>query len=191
MYLLNLNRMAADRRSPFLHSIGIIMRHIILTVLIGLALQTGVAQAEAAKPTVGQAYGDWKFQCSALKQDTTRCAFVQTIVASTDQRKIAQLQIVEADGAEPQFTILLPLGLDLQTAVTMKIDDADPITVPLKTCVQQGCLGTIAIDASLKESLAAGQSLKVQFSLANGKKDISFAGSLKGLADAFTAAAWF
>lgn len=169
------------------------MRNIILSALIGLALQTGAALAEGEKPTVGQAYGDWKFQCSAVAQNSTRCAFVQTIVASSNKHKIAQLQIVEAqgDGVEPQLTFLLPLGLDLQSAVTMQIDDADAVPVPLKTCAPQGCVGVLPVDATLAEALAAGQSLKVQFSLANGKKDVGFTSSLKGLSDAFAAAAWF
>jgi invasion protein IalB len=73
----------------------------------------------------------------------------------------------------------------------MQIDDADAVTVPLKTCAPQGCVGVLPVDAALAEALAAGQSLKVQFSLANGKKDVGFTSSLKGLSDAFAAAAWF
>lgn len=165
------------------------MRYFILSLFLAV-FQTGSAQASQIK--AGTAFGDWVFECSALAQNATKCALVQTIVASTDQRKIAQFQIVEPmDGAAAQMSVLLPLGLDFQSPVVIQIDTSDAIPLTPKTCIKSGCLLSVEVDATLAAALSAGTKLSVQFSLANGKKDITFGGSLSGLTDAFAAAAWF
>ena len=168
------------------------MRNILLTAMISLAVQSGAAFAQDAKPEVGQVFGDWVFRCSAKAKDTTNCALVQTIVAEADKHKIAQLQLVEAkEGAAPQFTLLLPLGLDAQRPITLSIDGAEALPASVKTCLPQGCVASLDLDSTIADALAAGSSLSVVFSMANGKQDIGFNGSLKGLSDAFAAVAWF
>lgn len=167
------------------------MRSIIISLFLA-AFQIGSAMAETSQIKAGTAFGNWVFQCSAVAQNATKCALVQTIVAGADKHKIAQIQFVEpVEGSSPQMSLLLPLGLDLQSPVTVQIDTAKPVALAPKTCIKSGCLFAVGLDATFAASLAAGTKLSVQFSLANGKKDVGFGGSLTGLTDAFAAVAWF
>jgi len=167
------------------------MRDLIGCVVLGLLFGAGYAVAQDNPPKIGQQFGDWVFQCSAVAQNQTACAFVQTIVSQDGKRQLAQLQMLEqkTEPASYILTMLLPLGLDIQNGVTAKIDTTDPVAATLKTCLPRGCIATIALDKNLADALKHGKSLALDFTMGGGKKTIT--GSLNGIAEAFNAIAWF
>lgn len=167
------------------------MRRIFSTALLCLGLSAGAALAQDGGPVMGQAYGDWVFQCAAVAQDKTVCAFSQTVTEG--QRKVAQFQIREATKADGAalMTLLLPLGFDFENGVNVTIDDGDPLPVTLKTCRAQGCVATMPIDQAAADQLRSGEKMTVALTANEGQRKLTIVGSLKGLTDAFAAAGWF
>lgn len=169
------------------------MRYLNSAAVFGMTIWAGSGFAEVLQPTVGQKFGDWVFQCSAVAQNQTDCAFVQRIVTADASRQLAQLQILESR-KEPNtyaFTMLLPLGLDVQIGVTARIDQTDPVSVPITTCLPRGCIASLPLDESLAGALRTGGKLEMAFTMADGNRTARITGSLNGINEAFTAAAWF
>lgn len=179
--------------APFLFRKDYEMRYLISAAVLGLAFGSGSALARDSQPKVGQKFGDWVFQCSAVAQNKTDCAFVQTIVTPDGKRQVAQLQMLEQKGEPGTYvvTVFLPLGLDLQVGVTARIDQTDPVAAPLKTCLPRGCIASMPLDENLAGALRNGNKLELAFTLADGKKTATITGSLKGIDEALTAAGWF
>jgi invasion protein IalB len=169
------------------------MRYLISVAVLGLAFGSGSALAQDGQPKVGQKFGDWVFQCSAVAQNQTDCAFVQTIVTPDGKRQLAQLQMLEQKTVPGTYilTVVLPLGLDLQNGVTARIDQTDPVLVTLKTCLPRGCIASMPLDEVLGSALRNGNALELAFTVADGKKTATVTGSLTGIDEAFSAAAWF
>ena len=169
------------------------MRYLISVAVLGLAFGSGSALAQDSQPKVGQKFGDWVFQCSAVAQNQTDCAFVQTIVTPDGKRQLAQLQMLEQKTVPGTYilTVVLPLGLDLQNGVTARIDQTDPVLVTLKTCLPRGCIASMPLDEVLGSALRNGNALELAFTVADGKKTATVTGSLTGIDEAFSAAAWF
>lgn len=169
------------------------MRYLISVAVLGLAFGSGSALAQDSQPKVGQKFGDWVFQCSAVAQNQTDCAFVQTIVTPDGKRQLAQLQMLEQKTVPGTYilTVVLPLGLDIQNGVTARIDQTDPVLVTLKTCLPRGCIASMPLDEVLGSALRNGNALELAFTVADGKKTATVTGSLTGIDEAFSAAAWF
>lgn len=177
--------------APFGFKKDLEMRYLIGAVILEMIFGSGPALAQADVPKIGQKFGDWMFQCSAVAQNQTTCAFVQTIVTPDGKRQLAQLQMLEqkTEPATYILTMLLPLGLDIQNGVTAKIDETDPTAATIKTCLPGGCIATMLLDESLAGAMRNGNNLELAFTMADGKKAIT--GSLNGIAEAFSAVAWF
>ena len=169
------------------------MRYLISAAVLGMVFGSGSALAQDNQPKVGQKFGDWVFQCSAVAQNQTDCAFVQTIVTPDGKRQVAQLQMLEQKTKPGTYilTVVLPLGLDIQNGVTARIDQTDPVSATLKTCLPRGCIASMPLDEILAGALRNGNKLELAFTMADGKKTATVTGSLTGIDEAFTAAAWF
>ena len=124
------------------------MRYLISAAVLGMTLGSWPAFAQDNQPKVGQKFGDWVFQCSAVAQNQTDCAFVQTIVTPDGKRQVAQLQMLEQRTAPGTYilTVVLPLGLDIQNGVTARVDQAEPVPATLKTCLPRGCIASMPLD---------------------------------------------
>lgn len=169
------------------------MRYLIGAAVFGLAFGSVAAFAQDSLPKVGQKFGDWVFQCSAVAQNQTDCAFVQTIVTQDGKRQLAQLQLLEQKTVPGTYvlTIILPLGLELQNGVTSRIDQTDPVLMSFKTCIPRGCIASMPLDEILASALRNGNKLELAFTMADATKTAIITGSLAGINDAFSAAKWF
>ena len=153
------------------------------------AATLGGASAQTAEPQIGQAFGAWVFQCNAVGQDKTICAFATNVLSPDKKQVMVDLRISrpKADGALV-LSALLPLGMSLQTGVKTAVDGEDSVDVPLRTCVARGCIATLDLDEAAVTKLKQGKALALEFDIA-GKK-ITANIKLDGLTDAFTAAKW-
>lgn len=169
------------------------MRYLIRAAILGMMFQSGLAFAQESEPKVGQKFGDWVFQCSAIGQNRTDCAFVQTIVTPDRKRQLAQVQILEQEAEPGSFilTFVLPLGVDIQNGVTARADETAPVSATFRTCLPRGCIASLPLDANLAGALRAANRLELSFTMADGKQTATVVGSLKGIDEAFTAAEWF
>jgi invasion protein IalB len=149
----------------------------------------GTASAQTADLQVGQAFGAWVFQCNAVGQDKTLCAFSATAVGPDKKRVIVDLRISRPAADAPfMMSALLPLGLNIQTGVKTAVDGAEPVDLPLRACFAKGCVASAELDDATLDALKSGTSLLLQFDIAG--KTVSADMKLEGLNDALTAANW-
>lgn len=145
-------------------------------------------QLALAEPKIGDKFGDWVFECSAIAEGKTACALTQTIVAQKDNRRIVKFSFARDDKKSINaITALLPLGIDLASGVSGSIDQGKPFQYQLKTCIQQGCIVTYAVDSTFLKSLQSAKKLNISFMGVNATKPVAISGSLNGVSDGLKA----
>ena len=153
--------------------------------LFAFALPHAAAYAEVK---VGDSFGDWVFECTALAEGKTNCALTQTIMSEKGNQRIAKFNLARNENKGGiQLTAIVPLGVHLPSGVFGVIDQGKQFQYSVQTCVQQGCIATYMVDSSFLQALQAGQKLNIKFSGNGGKQPFSIDGSLKGLAEGMKA----
>ena len=154
-----------------------------------LAAAAGTAGAQTGDLQVGQAFGGWVFQCSAVGQDKTLCTFGTTVLSQDKKRVVVDLRISRPNADVPfMMSAMLPLGVNIQTGVKTSVDGAEPADVPLRACLARGCIASTELDDATVAALKAGTNLSLQFDIAG--RTVTADMKLEGLNDALTAAAW-
>lgn len=82
---------------------------------------------------------------------------------------------------------LLPLGINLPSGVSVRIDQGSPFKFIVKTCLQQGCIASFVVGKVFIQSLQRGDKLNINFTGNDGNPPITISGSLKGIADGIEA----
>ncbi|MEI6799861.1 MAG: invasion associated locus B family protein [Pseudomonadota bacterium] len=164
------------------------MRKFWLALLI-LTASSGAAGAAATDLQVGQAFGAWVFQCSAVGQDKTLCAFRTTVVSADTKQIVVDLRIARPDPkADYIMSAILPLGLNIQAGVKTAVDGVDSTDLLLRACFAKGCIATADLAEATVQSLTSGKDLSLKFDMSG--KTITATMKLEGLNDALAAAKW-
>ena len=120
--------------------------------------------AEATPPNAAPAPG-WNARCTgANRQAPLECAMEQTAVLTKTGQLIVLVNIrVPGDTRAPVALVQLPLGLNLQTAAKIQVDDGKTTELPVQTCESRGCFASTAVSAELLTTMKGGKQLKVSF----------------------------
>lgn len=146
-------------------------------------------QFAAAEPKVGDQFGDWVYECAALAANKTVCSLSQMIMSKNQNKRIVKFNLGRNEKTKSlDFVALLPLGIALPSGASITIDTGKTYPLSLKTCLQQGCVATYAVDSGLMKALQSGQKLEISFTPGGAEKPVTINGSLKGLADGMKAA---
>lgn len=142
-----------------------------------------------AEAKVGDKFGDWVFECTALAQGKTACALTQGVATQNNSRPIIKLNLAHNDKKGANIlSVIVPLGLYLPSGMSGNIDQAKPFAFTLQTCIQQGCIASYVVESNLLKALQNGQKITINFSVNGGNQAINLVGSLNGLADGLKAA---
>lgn len=150
-----------------------------------------VAQADEAVPSLPggasslqETYQDWQVGC-ALSDGVKLCSMSQQQHnVQTQQRVLAAGLVVEGSGLGG--ALVLPFGLELDSGVSLQVDDAAPLgTKPFSTCLPGGCVVPLSFDAALVETLAASAALKIAAKADGSREDVALEVSLKGFSQAW------
>ena len=153
------------------------------------ASETAAQAATAGAPKVGQTFGNWIFQCSAVAQNNTICTLSQTLVDGQSKKPIAKFSVGRSGpGSETRLVVLLPLGLDIASGVSGSVDKGAEFKYTLESCVPSGCIASRPVDAALLNGIRTGTALNVSFRFQGNDKAITLSGVLKSLGDGMTAA---
>ncbi|MES2013575.1 MAG: invasion associated locus B family protein [Pseudomonadota bacterium] len=156
---------------------------------ISLIASFSISLNAQAEVKVGDRFGDWVFECTAISEGKTSCAISQTIVSQKNNRRIAKLNIARNPQTNTiNLTALLPLGMDLASGVSATLDQGKSFQLSLKTCIQQGCIASYALDANMLKTLQSGQKLNITFSMSGAKEPLNISSSTSGLSDGLKAA---
>ncbi|ENN86848.1 invasion-like protein [Rhizobium freirei PRF 81] len=144
------------------------------------------AFAQSALPngasSLQETYQDWHVACSQ-RDKAPACAISQDQTQQNGQRLLAVEMQIRPDGGA-LATLLLPFGIVLDSGVTPNIDDQPPLKpVRFRTCLPNGCIALLPVDASTLGKLRTGSRLNLKV-IADGGNALGFQVSLQGFSAA-------
>jgi invasion protein IalB len=161
-------------------------RHYLIPAL-SLSLLLAVTSAQAI-PKVGDKFGDWVFECTALAANQTHCVLSQTLIQNESKQRVLRVALNKpAESKELQLVAVAPLGIYLPAGLTATIDKKTTVPFILKTCTQQGCIATANVDSKLVKSLTSGKNIELSFSANADSKPITLNVSLNGITTGISA----
>jgi invasion protein IalB len=146
------------------------------------------AAAPAEAPKDDKPAALWGKTCQAEPDGKQVCAVVQNVIV-TDKNTNKSLRALTVAvgylGADGKLRMLLtlPLGINLPPGVIFQIDEGKANTLPIETCVAEGCRVAMAIDESGRDSLTKSKMIRVTYQLANGQ-NLALPVQLAGFGDA-------
>ncbi len=164
---------------------------IIRIVLPVLLLASGgycLTQAMAAAPAAKAA---WDVRCDTPKDKKTpkTCeAYQQLSIQQKGQKTVSRLAEMaigypaEKKG-KPRGVLILPLGIALDSPMTLAIGEQKPLTFRVRYCERQGCFAYLNFEQAQIDLMKKADKLKVTVSAMTGK-NISIIMSLKGFGSA-------
>lgn len=136
---------------------------ILSALTAGFALNSASIAQDANSPDTSK---NWNIVCVAAgRTDAPSCTMEQQIIVRETGRRLARLTIKTTNAAEGFGSILVqvPLGLSIVDNLSLQVDQAEVITIPIQTCDANGCYGGHAVDEQLLAALRAGNRLVLSF----------------------------
>ncbi len=131
-----------------------------------------------------ETYDDWGVVCQ-MQASAPSCVVRQVQTNTQTNQTVLTVEIAKDPDAKFRGALLLPLGLALPQGAQLKLDEAIlGNAMPFSTCMPQGCLVPLTLEADTVAKLRAGKTLSVTFASASQTQPISLAISLKGLTGA-------
>ena len=154
---------------------------IVCAAALALGAMASAATAQSAMK-VGDAIGDWIFNCRALSASDTVCGLNQRIAATKSKRPIMSLTLRKV-GPEKKLALIVnvPLGVYLATGIGAKLDEGEQFNQIWQTCTQQGCQAALSLDEAKTKAMKSGEKLLVGFKGRPDAKAVTIAASLKGV----------
>lgn len=138
-----------------------------VAALSALAVALSLNTASIAQETsASDASKNWNIVCVAAgRKDVLSCTMEQQIIVRETGRRLARLTIKTTNAAEGFGSLLVqvPLGLSIVDNLSLQVDQAEVITIPIQTCDASGCYGGYAVDEQLLAALRAGNQLVLSF----------------------------
>lgn len=145
----------------------------------------GVLAGPADVPTM-MVYNDWRLICPARKDKDANCRMTQDVVDSKTGQAIASLVVYKETDKDKKTTTLLavnvPLGVALEPGVGLKFGN-DMKSYQYKTCLEAGCVATVAYDEALEKSITGTEDAAITVARLDGKS-VALPFSTKGFAEA-------
>jgi invasion protein IalB len=131
------------------------------------------APVEAAKTETPAAL--WGKSCDAGPDGKQTCVFVQNAIITDKNTGNSQRALSVAVGYLPgdaklRMALTVPLGINLPAGVGFQVDEGQGSTLPVDTCLADGCHLIMMIDAGGRDSLVKSKMIKITYQLANGQK---------------------
>jgi invasion protein IalB len=133
-----------------------------------LCIAAGASSASAA--TEGQKFGSWTVNC---EDGGKMCHISQRLVTKQDDRTLISVGVGKVHGpngeSASQMIIVAPLGILLPQALTLQIDQSQPVKLPFLQCTPNGCRTVVTLEAEGLQKLQAGSEAKFTYFLPNGQ----------------------
>jgi len=141
-----------------------------LLISLPAIAQTGAAQPVAA-PMVGQTqtFRSWALDCLVPKTGPgagKRACFIHYEAHDkTDPKQIAARAVIRYGGNPRKLTLILELPPNTTQAsgISLTVDLAKPVAVPIQACMAKFCYGATDLSADLETQAKAGQQLMLGF----------------------------
>jgi invasion protein IalB len=151
--------------------------------IVWMALAMTLAAPGQTLPVNGQEFGEWMVGCerSSVPADPV-CYLCWNSPESSGEP--VRLAVFRRDGEpEPLARVVLPLGIELDSPARISAGELSrPIEV--RYCLIHGCEGEVSLDGVLDRAVAAGEPLRLTYTLDEGgtaEVDVSLGGLMEGL----------
>lgn len=161
------------------------------TLILGAV---GQASAQDAAPSaLSETYGDWIVQCANTappKQEGQEpaskriCQVSQSLAQGNSNQRVLMI-VFEGAAKDKQplaGTVIAPFGIDLPSGLSLRIKDDVYAKAAYKTCLPQGCVAPVVVDAKFEAALRANEKLTVAMTASDTGAPVNLDVSLKGLA---------
>jgi invasion protein IalB len=141
------------------------LKNCLVSALIALfATMAGAAAQESGTPRDGTVYNAWNLTCQMNEASGGEvCAMRQQLADNSGNPILLAAVGRNLDTNTPALLMILPLNISLTEGVRLKVDDREPIRIPVERCVPQGCRVEGRIEPDLLEWLKAGNVATVSF----------------------------
>jgi invasion protein IalB len=152
------------------------------------ANQKFAAQSAARLPngasSISETYGDWTVSCRLL-EGQKQCLLLQAQGDTQTKQRIFEIELRTPKDGKTEGTILMPLGLKLDSGAILSLDDKDlGQGLHFSTCTPQGCLLPVSLQTATTEVMKKGKVLTVASLNLNNGQVVTFKISLEGFAAA-------
>lgn len=104
-------------------------------------------------------YGDWQKFCFKPASTSTVCRTTMSGTFETGQTAV-RIDLVEREGENAaRLQLFLPVGVYLQSGVTLTVDQGRAYQLPYVWCLTNACIAADLADASLLKEMEKGQAL--------------------------------
>lgn len=141
------------------------------------------SSAQAQNPH-GQIFEAWRVQCNSPTGAPAVCQMFQNIVVKDSGEPVLRFFVgYQGDSETPIGVLVVPLGVNLPSGITLKIDDGQAYQLAIEVCLPNGCRARFGFDQNFLDLFKRGSSGTVSF-VGGNRQPFNVPISLKG----FTAA---
>jgi invasion protein IalB len=128
----------------------------------------------------------WATRCSEAATPKDRiCVLSKALVDPTTRKLMLAVTFrIAPPDRKPVMKLLLPVDLYLPAGVTLAVDDGATKTLKFETCVRDGCLAPVPLDAAFLQRLRKGAGIKVGYETVD-QKPVDLTLKLDGFAKSF------
>ncbi len=138
---------------------------------------------EGAMATPAFQSTEWRVECGNNGK-TLDCQMVNRVLQQNGAQIVSITVHPLADGRKAYAVVQLPLGIALGVPVQLSVDGGLPVSLPLDTCLAQGCLASALLSDAVVTRALTGAVLKLSFG-ATSTKTIVMTMPLSGFAVAY------
>jgi invasion protein IalB len=107
-------------------------------------------------------YGDWQKFCFKIPGANMVCRTTISGAWETGQSAV-RVDLIEREGeGTARFQLFLPVGLYLQTAAKLSVDQGKPYQVPWVWCLTNTCIAGDKANPGLVKEMETGEKLKLE-----------------------------
>ena len=107
-------------------------------------------------------YGDWKKHCFKTPGSNMVCRTTISGTWETGQSAV-RIDLIEREGeSNARFQLFLPVGMYLQTASKLSVDQGKPYQIPWVWCLTNTCIAGDKADPGLVKEMESGEKLKLE-----------------------------
>lgn len=124
---------------------------------------------EAAQPA--DSGPSWKLACAADTVDKPlQCRMVQELFAKETHQRVLTVTVARAGAGQGfELTFALPHGAFLPAGLLLKVDEREPLKMPIEWSNSTGVYARIALDAALEAAIRRGSTMTVGVTNRAGK----------------------
>jgi invasion protein IalB len=107
-------------------------------------------------------YGDWQKYCFKTPGANMVCRTTISGTWETGQSAV-RIDLIEREGeSTTRFQLFLPVGLYLQTAAKLTVDQGKPYPIPYVWCLTNTCIAGDKANPGLVKEMETGEKLKLE-----------------------------